>query len=379
MEVEYKKDLRHNYMIIRGLKEDPLNTYSIKLLEHQRIKGTLSLEKKIIDNEILYYYEITGKQTLEVILSKDAFNYKMLQTLCYNIIKVLEEAYEYLLKEEDFIISQEHIYMDIISKEYNLCYLPGYGKGIREQICSLMEFLMNKVDYNDKEAVLLVYRLYSISREESFTLDQMLLELKDKKEEPEKEEVSIDILQINDIGIIDNKIINPKNFKAHAVDKTNIPVMKERIEDEEEVICYPLKAYLFAGISYTLVIALIIFVLSSKLLFNAYANQYDYTKLIAFVLILLCVEGYITTKIFDKKKRITKIKTTCSYIDPRLEDNEGVKADLNLNESIEKEVQIINTQVTKTQLTEIQNGKMLITEAKIRMKQKRRGGLGTGR
>ena len=378
MEVEYKKDLRHNYMIIRGLKDDPLNTYSIKLLEHQRLKGILSLEKKIIDNEMLYYYEITGKQTLEVLLCKDAFQYKRLRTLCYNIIKVLEDAYEYLLREEDFIISQEHIYMDIISKEYNLCYLPGYGKGIREQICSLMESLMNKVDYNDREAVLLVYRLYSISREESFTLNQMLQELQEKNEALEKKEeikvkeqappIPIIEPQTDETWMKENKIIGTSINEALAIDKKLIPVMKERIEGEEEVVCYPLKAYLYAGISYLLVIALIIFALSSNLLFNKYANQYDYTKLIAFVLILLCVEGYVTTKIFDKKKRITKIKRTCSYIDPRQEDNEEVNLNHNLSEAIAKKSQVIKTLTLK-----LQNAEAQIPEAPIIMKQEELG------
>lgn len=360
-------------MIIRGIKDDPLNTYSVKLLEHQRIKGTLSLEKKIIDNEILYYYEITGKQSLEVILSKDTFHFKALQTLCSNIIAVLEEAYEYLLREEDFIISQEHIYMDLISKEYVLCYLPGYGMGIREQLCSLMEFLMNKVDYNDREAVLLVYRLYSISREDSFTLDRMLQELQDKKESliiKDKDNIvpavntpinklnmdKIMLTESNTTGIktVGSQKIEFKTCESTGVEKQHIPVMKERIEGEEEVACYSLKAYLYAGVSYVLVIAIIIFVLSSKLLFNVYANQFDYTKLSAFVLILLCVEGYVMSKLFDKKKRITKIKRTCTYIDPRLGDNEEEKVKLNLSEPIVKEVQVTKSQTNaEAQITEV--------------------------
>ncbi|MFT4143250.1 MAG: DUF6382 domain-containing protein [Mobilitalea sp.] len=318
MEVEYKKDIRHNYMIIRGMKEDPLNTYSIKLLEHQKIEGIISLEKKVIDNNILYYYEITGKQSLEVILSKDAYQYKMLQTLCLNIIKVLEEVYEYLLREEDLILNQEHIYMDIISKEFSLCYLPEYGHEIKEQICSLMEFLMNKVDYNDREAVLLVYQLYSISREESFSLEQML-----------------QVLHSNTA-----KILN-KEAEASEVEKrdlVSIPVMKEKIVDEEEVACYSIKAYLYAGISFLLIIAAIIIVMSSKLLFNKYANQYDYTKLIAFILLLLCVEGYVTSKIFDKKKRITKLKRTCSYIDPRMVGGEETNLEINPREVIDNKI-----------------------------------------
>ena len=61
---------------------------------------------------------------------------------------------------------------------------PGYGVSIREQIITLIEHLMNKVNYNDKEAVLFVYNLYSICREEGFTIKQLSEAINEKKMMP---------------------------------------------------------------------------------------------------------------------------------------------------------------------------------------------------
>ena len=104
---------------------------------------------------------------------KTVLSYERLKKIISRILSVIDEVYNYLLNEDNFILQPDYIYLDVTTDEPYLCYYPGYQKNIKEQMNGLIEFLMNKVDYHDKEAVLLVYQLYSVSREEHFTFEQL--------------------------------------------------------------------------------------------------------------------------------------------------------------------------------------------------------------
>jgi hypothetical protein len=359
MEVEYKKDLRHNYMIIKENDKDNMEIYSLKMLEAQEIEGILPVESRRMDNSTLLYYDITAKQSMAAILDKAVLSYDKIKSLCTGIIDIIDRAYEYLLSEDDFILAPEYIYIEVTSNRPVLCFLPGFGKRVKEQMSSLIEFLMNKVDYNDKEAVLLVYQLYADSREEGYTFDHLakVLQVRPKVEigNKEREKVTNEPKysskdSLNDsskdsskAGLQEGKMgYTSENSAIHFEDKSShnviekrnnndrnaqqknknniesrIPVMMERVESEQEMPCYPVKTYLFTGACVIAGILLVAICLKTGIIYNSFGSRIDYSKLFAMILIILCAEGYLIKLIWDKKNRITKIITKKEYIDPR--------------------------------------------------------------
>ncbi len=174
MEVEYKKDLRHNYMIITEMNQQKLEPYCLKVLEHQKLEGMLPVDLRYMNNKALLYCDISAKQSMVNLLDRSNLTYEIVKLICSKILSTIELAYEYLMSEDDFVLSPEYIYMDVVTKQPYLIYYCGYGKSIKEQMCTLIEYLMNKVDYKDKEAVVMVYRLYAVSREEGFTFEHLI-------------------------------------------------------------------------------------------------------------------------------------------------------------------------------------------------------------
>jgi hypothetical protein len=341
---EYKKDLRNNYMVIAENTLRKAEPYCIKLLQRQEIEGMLAVEQRIMDNEALFYYEITSKQSMANILEKTFLTQDRLKRLCINILQTIERAYEYLLPEDDFILAPEYIYLDIKTNDPSLCFLPGYGKGIKNQVNSLLEYLMNKVDYKDREAVVLVYQLYAISKEEGFTFShfQEVLQNKDfnrqdmennpgavrqgydsRHSERNKTKTSNSLKESTDIPPVssyekESERESRKESKTEAPD-TDIPVMMEKIEGETEISCYPFKTYLYTGACILGGIIIVILSFATRILFNSFGNRVDYSKLFALALIILCGEGYLLNKLLDKKNRITRMVRTREYIDPRQE------------------------------------------------------------
>lgn len=341
MQVEYKKDLHHSYLVIPMEEDVTISQYCIKLLERQRVEGLLALEQRVMNNQRMLYYEITSKQSMQSVLVKTTLSYRQLQKLCENILQTLERAYEYLLPEDDFILRPEHIYLNISNFDPDLCFFPGYQKNIRDQIRGLMEYLMNKVDYTDKEAVLLVYQLYAASREESYHFEELkeLLMMnisqkefkkktsienhEDKNEESKREDKeSYKWNTYKSDKDMESKHLEPEDTTTEnkKLTRRQVPVLEEKIEGEKEVMAYPFKTYLYllglilGGILVTMLC------LKSGVLYTSFGNRYDYSKILAFFLILLCVEGYFFQKILSKNNRITKMVKTQEYVSIERED-----------------------------------------------------------
>jgi hypothetical protein len=343
METEYKKDLKHNYLVITEVEHKSGTNYCVKMLEHQKIEGILMLEQRRLDDKTLYYYDISSRQSMAAILDRTSLTKDKIISLCKGIISTLERAYEYLLPEEDFILTPEYIYMEVASNEPSLCFLSGYNRPIKEQISGLLEYLMNRVDYNDREAVLLIYRLYAVSREEGYTLEHLIQELQElpldetieqvksgtkagSKEGIKvttkseiKAETRLETKSDNNrhVAINRGQVMSASSQEVDIRKEKNIPVMMEKLEKEVEISYYPVITYLCTAAS--IAGGFLLFALSwkTKAIYNTYGKQMDYIKLAALLLIIFCCEGYLMKMLWDKKYKTTRIIRKNEYVDPR--------------------------------------------------------------
>ncbi len=317
MEVEYRKELRHNYMIIAEEDESRLEPYCIKIMEQQRLTGVLPLEQRQMNGRHLFYYDITGMQSMNYFLDKSNLPYDKIKLIINGVLRTLDIAYEFLLPCEDFILKPEFIYLDVISFTPSLCFLSGYHREIKEQLNHLLEYLMNKVDYSDKEAVLLVYQLYAASREESFTTTH-LYQVINKERGPQPSALAPSEM-INEAVSTGISLKEKTETSEERLILEKIPVMLEKVEREEEKECYPMSTYLLSSFCVVIGGLLLILGFSTGILYNYYGEGIDYSKLAALLLIILCLEGYLFRKIWDRKNKISRILTRSEYIDPRLE------------------------------------------------------------
>ena len=169
-EIEVKHDINKNYLIVHGHQEDD---YMVQMLAGNKIKGFLDMEVREIDNEREYYYDITGKENLPQKTAREAWKYEEVVTLVAGVLEAVGKAREYLLSEEHFLLLPEYIYRDIDSGQVFLCYAWSESRNINEQFTQLFSYFLNAVDYEDEQAVKLVYQLYDVSREEQCTLQRL--------------------------------------------------------------------------------------------------------------------------------------------------------------------------------------------------------------
>lgn len=190
MRAEYKRDVNHNYLILRA--EDTINTasYPVRMLTGNIIPSVLKCRLQGLDGQELFYYDITSRQSVASFYEQKKFSGEDLEMLFGGFVRVAEDMAEYLLNPEQLLLIPEYMYLDVSRKEVKFCCLPGYNRPIQEQFREFTEYCLPKLAHEDAKAVRLGYGVYRKTLETGFHLESIkkILYQDQMEEDAEKEE-----------------------------------------------------------------------------------------------------------------------------------------------------------------------------------------------
>ena len=193
-------------MIMEDLLIDK-ERYEIPMLQNNSIPHFLSLQLGSMDGRDRLIYDITGKQSLNVVFRRRKLNGRDLQVLFQGLQAAFSGAENYMLRPGRLLLDPEYIYIDRNTGESWFCYLPlkageeitsdesSEGSGTDALDVSageeengapgkadakigtfphtvfgqkLAEFILKHLDHSDEKAVLLGYGFYQglVVREE---------------------------------------------------------------------------------------------------------------------------------------------------------------------------------------------------------------------
>lgn len=182
--ISYCREWKQNYLILEPDIEMEVG-YSCSMLEQNNIPGLLAFSRRMVENRVNFYYEITSKQPLARVLEKKSLQVTELKTLMISICNVLERMHPYLLSEESLWLDPEYLYVDSESYEVWLCMVPEKKENFLKAFGDFLEYLLGKVDHQDKESVVLAYGLFQETRKLNYGMDDILkLVYQLPKEEP---------------------------------------------------------------------------------------------------------------------------------------------------------------------------------------------------
>lgn len=154
----------------------------IKMLLNNQIDGFLSLQIQYIDEKSIYYYYVPGMCSIEEILEKKQADYELVQGIYWGLVTTFKNCQEYFLKEEHCILEPEYLFWSDREEKLQICYFPGYIKKPGGQLELLNQFLLQRIDHNDKECVELVYGIYELVQRDGFAILEIENFLKQRKE-----------------------------------------------------------------------------------------------------------------------------------------------------------------------------------------------------
>lgn len=173
LKVSYHREMKNNYLMIEA-EELEEQRFEAKMLIGNTIDGLLKFRIRRTDNNCQFCYEITSKQPLKRLLETRTIGAGQLRTLLMGIARTLTRMEEYLLSEEQILLDPDFIYVDPEDYTPGLCLMPGKRGDFPQEFSSLLQILLDKVDHQDKEAVILIYGLYRESLKENYGLNNLL-------------------------------------------------------------------------------------------------------------------------------------------------------------------------------------------------------------
>lgn len=161
MQAEYIKEWTETYLQVFP-EHMSAETYIEHMLKYQPGIGRLEFSKEFQDGYECYRYKVSGRKALSVVYAALPMKEEQIRNLLQQLIDILEDAKECLLAEEDFLLEPSYMFLSLPQFMLGLCYVPGYGKELNKQLEGLFEYMLNRVDYEDKAAVELLYDCYTI-------------------------------------------------------------------------------------------------------------------------------------------------------------------------------------------------------------------------
>ena len=120
MDVSYRRDKDHNYMVLDAPGNITGEEYQVRMIIGNQIPYILKCNKRMMDGKAVFFYEITGKQPMFRKFEKTLLNFEDITDLLQDIKKALENADRYLLDENQILFEPEYLFFDVQNRKWNL-------------------------------------------------------------------------------------------------------------------------------------------------------------------------------------------------------------------------------------------------------------------
>lgn len=186
LEVKYYKDYKHNYLILQSKREEVSRNYQYKILASGKIQEILKCSVRHVNGQTYFYYDISSKTTLENYYQGKKLSYNQLKDLFRQLYGIYSRLGAFFMEETKLVLLPEAIYYDLTDQKYVGLYYPDYEPETENPYEALMEYLLDHIDTEDQQLADCMYRIYEMSEEAGFSLDdalQILDRLEGKEED----------------------------------------------------------------------------------------------------------------------------------------------------------------------------------------------------
>ncbi len=174
MEISYRRELDHNYLVLE--ERDFQENYQINMLLKNRIPGFLECRMTRVDRTASFYYEITSRQNLRLVLERKRLSLTEMIRLLEGLERAAQTCEEYLLDGERILLQPDFIYLDPDEWKIWVCFYPFEKQELGSQLLGLAEYLLDHLDRQDSGAVTLGYEFYRMAGEENPSIRKLLEE-----------------------------------------------------------------------------------------------------------------------------------------------------------------------------------------------------------
>lgn len=166
-EIIYERNMTGSYMKIPEGMNPGLDE---RLMLKGKLKGALSVEKTYMDGCGQYWYNISGKQSLDTYCRVKQIGMEFVERLVVSVCSELEILEWNLIHTNCLMLDPELVFITNSSREFIFTLYPGNNTQIETEFQQLMEYLLTKIDHKDEAAVRAAYGIYEKTLEDGYSV-----------------------------------------------------------------------------------------------------------------------------------------------------------------------------------------------------------------
>ncbi|WP_418792181.1 DUF6382 domain-containing protein [Phosphitispora sp. TUW77] len=123
---EYKVDSGKNYLIIskEGLVSADILAFQVEMLANNKIPGIVQIQLREKNAELGIYYNLTGLLSLRNYLKRQCICKVEFIELLEGIVSIVSDSCRYFLDSGSFIFNEDFVFLNPLTKEIFLIYIP---------------------------------------------------------------------------------------------------------------------------------------------------------------------------------------------------------------------------------------------------------------
>ncbi len=159
---EYIRNLNKNYARILLDDDADYKRYQYCILFRGGIKYLLPCSGKQIDSCNYLYYDISSNQNVKQMFDEKHISREWMKSFLWSIRRLRQELNRFLLEDKCIVWSPEHIFQELEKNNFLFLYIPYYAQQnpVEEDFEKLLEFWVDRIDYDDSSLVEFVYHVY---------------------------------------------------------------------------------------------------------------------------------------------------------------------------------------------------------------------------
>ena len=166
-EVSYQRNIAGSYMKIPVSR---INEFDERLILKKKLPGLIPVERCFMDGRGEYWYQITGKQSLDTYCRLQDVSVAFIEQVILSVCSEIEILEWNLLDINCLQLEPELVYISNQTQEVLFCVYPENTQDISLGFQQLMEYLLTRIDHKDEEMVRLGYGIYEKILREGYNI-----------------------------------------------------------------------------------------------------------------------------------------------------------------------------------------------------------------
>lgn len=191
MEANLIRDVSGNILTLTT-ENSKESGYEVKMFEGKRINNFLEMNLRRVDGNNMYQYKTYTYESFESHFMKEIVDQKDIKEFIVTLINLCVAANEYLLCNDSIVLDVKYIFMD--AGKYYFCYYPDNNVSFCDGLKTLMEFVLEHINHDNRENVMVAYGLYQKILKNNYTLES-LMEVFEKNSNENKIKINLEYSQ----------------------------------------------------------------------------------------------------------------------------------------------------------------------------------------